>query len=572
MEEHTGLTFPEIVGIDYNKYGFSKIGDSFVFSVYKAVKDPYCRDIIKRSFEDFAKANYKAMVFDSEKPRARKRKLFTFIKSIYEQDNYLVSLVMIKAINHLLDNNYEEEDVIERIVREFLPNAGFKKTIKNGRYIWTVDNRKKFKQTIGKAFVLNYINSNFDKDSVWLWLKKHCYRTVEGTWVYKKPNIKEKFFNIVKSFIKDGGTLVEENLNQEFNAFMPLAVLNKDASGINRYVLEKEVDGKKTFYVQGVAANTEVDRDEERIGEVFIEKMKKEAKGLPLIVNTHYPKSLDETIGVIVKSEGDKKTFEISAKLESPEANDNVKKALSKMDLGVNFGFSVGGRITKAFREYNKKLDKEIIVLADGQLHHVLLTNQPANPTTFAEAVAKSLHKEGGEKDRINKIYSVKHSSICHKNEPSITEVIKSVSELPDTAFPINHKENIVCKDYAHHFMDDEELFLHQELLVKSYQKAITSDAPNFVINHLQNHLYTIGLNKMVKDIDNLKSSYENLEEIQNLTGEIASEMKGLLKSVSSIRKLKADSGDKMKMLKGVINDVSENLINVFDSIDVEEN
>jgi hypothetical protein len=566
-----------IQGVDFEKYGFVKTGDKLIFSVYKATQNKDWRTFIKASFEDFVKCYYKAMSLDAELPRDRKRKLSTFLKSIYDQTNPLVALVMIKAVSKFIDEGKEEADIVSTVVRSTLPDAGFSKSLIDGKYVWKIDDKKKFKHSIGKAFVLNYINNSFDKDSVWKWLKKHCYQNADGMWQYKSQNSKQKLINIVKSFIKDGGILVEENINKDFNAFVPLKVLNKDLSGSDRFVMTKEVDGVKNYYVTGVAANTSVDRDEERIGENFIAKMKEQAKGLPLLANSHYAKEMDDTIGVVEQTSGDKTTFEIVAKLEDPEMNPNVKKFLSKAQLGVNYGFSVGGRITKAFREYNKDLDKEIVVLADGGLHHVLLTNQPANPETFAEAIAKSLNKdclegEGAKEGKrsLEKIYSVKHRSALHKNEPSIEEVMKSVSELPDTAFPINHKEKKVCKDYAHHFEENGELYLHKSLLVKAYKKAVEENADKFVINHLQNHLYTIGLSKMIDEIEGIKSSVENLEEVESLTKEIASELKELFKSVQSVKKLGASKVEKVDMLKSVIADVSQNIYKSIEKINVE--
>jgi len=575
MAEHSGIDFPVIPNTRWENYGFSQVGESLVFLGYKGLEDNW-KNFVKRNFEDFAKVAFKVMKLDSEKPKSRKRKLSTFYKSIFEQTDELAALVMIKAMSLAIDgeDDVDEPEIVDKIVRYILPHAGFRKEIEMGRYIWKVDERKKFKQNIGKAFVLNYISNKFDKDSVWKWLKKHCYRNDDGVWVYKSPSSKEKILKAVKPFLKDGGIFVEKNLNQEFTAFIPLNVVHKDAKGQSRFLLQKQIGENKDFYVSGVASNTSVDRDEERIGEDFIKSMKKDALGLPLLVNTHYAKELDDTIGVIVKTSGDKSTFEIEAKLEDGSENPNIRKILSKMEMGQQFGFSIGGRITKAYREFNKDLDKEIIVLAEGQLHHVLLTNQPANPTTFAEAVAKSLDaKKGGfERPEVtDDTYSMKHRSALHKSEPSREDVLKTVSELPDTAFPINHKEHEVCKDYAHHFVNDGDLFLHKGLLLESLQKAIHSGAPNYVVNHLKNHMTTIGLNKMIEEIELMKSSVENFEEIQKLSEDIVAELKAVNKAAKSVRSLSVTKEEKLNMIKGVIEDVSHNLSKLFETIDVEE-
>lgn len=570
--ERDSVDFKYIPNIDYEHYGFIRNDDKLIFSVYKAHSDAKWREFIKVNFEDFAKVYYTCMYIDANSDRNRKRKLSTFVKSIYDQDNLLVSLLMIKAVSFYM-NNTDEDKVIDIIVKQVLPNAGFKKTIEGGRYIWKIDDRNKFQKSIGKAFVINYINSNFDKDAVWTWLKKFCYRNNDGTWVYKNPTRKGKFLEAVKPFLKNGGIIVDDKVDSKFDAFIPLSILNKDATGISRFVLEKEIDGKRTFFVKGVASNTEVDRDNERVSENFIKSMKNEAVGLPLLANSHYTNNMDDTIGVVQKFSGDVKTFEVEARLEDPDKNPNVQKFLNKQEIGIRYGFSVGGRITKAFREFNDKLKKEIVVLDDGNLYHILLTNQPANQTTFAEAIAKSLDSrivEDRNENNIDKMYAVKHRSAMRKEEPEINDVIKSVSDLPDTAFPINHKNHEVCKDFPHHYMYDGKLYLHKQLLISQYKEAVQKEAPSFVRNHLMNHLYTIGLNKMVKEIEVIRDSMENLDEVRELTESISSDLKELFKAVNSVKKLRSTNEEKMGILKNVISDVSTKISETLDSIEIE--
>ncbi len=582
MAEHIEekIAFEAIRNISCGNYGFNTCGDKVIFSVYKVNADIKWRNFIKANFTDLAKINYTAMKLDSTRVRSRKRRLSTFIKSIYEQDNELVALLMVKSLAYLIDNcedidGINEDEVINKIISEILPQAGFSKVVSDkGRYIWMINDGKKFKKSIGKAFVLNYINSNFDKDSVWKWIKKYCFLK-DGIWNYKNYQSKEKLFEIVKTYIKNGGIIVEENFNKEFEFFVPLKNIGKENDkGRSCFILEKAVGENKSLFITGIAATTHVDRDEERFSEEFISKMQTSAVGLPLFVNSHQPKGLDDTIGVIVKSGGDKNSLEIEAKLESPENNENVRKVFNKMDMGIPYGYSVGGRVTKAYREFDKKLGKEVVVLADGQLHHVLLTNQPANPNTMAEAVAKSMKSESAESRKVedvSKMYAIKHRSSIHNNEPSEDIVMKSISELPDTAFPIDHKSFEVNKSYVHHFVSDGQLYLHKSLLIKAYRKAVNENASKYVVSHLKTHMSMIGLQEISDSMDSIIKSVENNEEVENMTIDLGKEIKNLVNAVMTVKPLKASKLEKLNMVKDVLDDVSTKITNILGNVEIEE-
>lgn len=584
MEEYTKeqVTFEPIGrNIKPEHYGFSHINGKLIYSVYKAHSDIKWRNFIKCNFMDFAKSFYAAMYMDSIKDKFRKRRLGKFLNSIFDQKNTLAALIMIKAVSNEIDkngNNFDEDNLINNIVYQFLPNAGFYKVIDNGRYVWKINEKRKFCKTIGKAFVLNYINNGFDKDSVWKWVKKNCYQNENGLWVYKSPKLKDKILEALEPYIKNGGIFVEENLNNKFEAFIPLNI-EKSLNGEDSFILEKVEGDKKTYYVEGVASTTDIDYDDERMSEGFIKTMQEEAVGLPLFINKHRPDHIDETIGVIVKSGGNSKTFKISAKLENPENNELVKKFINKSkSLGLSYGFSVGGRVTKAFREYNEQLKKDVIVLAEGQLHHVLLTNQPANKNTFARAVAKSLKGDVIE-DRvdhnlkIDKIYSIKHCTVLPVGEPpNESEIFKSVSELPDTAFPINHHNHEIARDYAHHYMNDGKLFIHKSLLLKSYKKAIDGKAPAYVRNHLKTHIIMVGLKDMVDNYESIIKTVNDVNEMQDLFGDLRKEVKNLKDAALSVNGLKISKEEKINMIKGVLESVSNKVSEILETIEIEEN
>jgi len=577
MEEYTDqqVKFQIVNGVNPKKYGFIQIRDYLIFHLYKECNDNWKKFVIN-NFDSFSKCYYAAMQFDATKDRARKRKLSTFLKSIFDQENFDVALVMVKAISYLLSKNIDEDLLVEKVIKEILPNCCFiKKVNHSNKYVWTIDEEKKFKSGIGKIFVLNYINNNFDKDTTWKFIKKYCFYK-DGVWVYKNDKTKEIIQNAINHYIKSGGIIVEEKtVNQKFEAFIPLKLLSKDAQGSSRFVLDKDAatvgtagGTEKRKFLTGAAATTGIDREGERLSKNFIKKMKETAVDLPLFCSTHNPQDVDRTIGVITKSAGDDNTFEIEAKLVKEETNANVSKILGQMNDGVKYGFSVGGRITKAFREFNEGLKKEVLVLDDGELFHVLLTNQPANPETFAEAIAKSLDSSTDKKDT-DKMYEFKHNSRLHKDEPDVDNLEKS--NLPETAFPINHKTHECFKDYAHHFISGVELFLHKGLLIQSYGKAVKEKAPECVLNHLVTHLQIVGLSKQMNELATLSNTLDSIDDMTKMMESLTTELTPFFKNVNSVSKLNVGIDEKKKILKNVIEDVSAKITNILSTIDVEE-
>jgi len=580
------IDFNPVKGVNPEKYGFVPTGvdGRLLFSVYKVTSVDKWKILVKRYFEDFAKSYHKAMEWDAVSPSSRKRKLGTFLKSIFDQEDELVALLMIKGVSSLIDDGMGEEELVTKMITQILPNGGFCKKLKDQKYIWGVSEDRKIKKSIGSAFVMNYISNKFDKDSVWKWIKKNCYQNVSGEWMYKNKMSKEKILNSVKTFLSDGGIPLNENMlnsdENSFDAFFTLKELHKDLKGSNRFTMEKEVDGKKRYYVYGVAATTGIDRDDERMSIKFIAKMKKVAEGLPLFIETHRPSDLKQTIGIITKSGGDENNFEIEALLEDSDNNPKVKEVLSKMDsLDIGgksmWGFSVGGKVSKAYREHDVKANKDVIVLDDGDLFHVLLTNQPANAETMAQAMIKSLNKDILKPVPSTPELVIKHSSAMKANAPAISELNKSIQDLPEKAFPIDYKNIKVFKDYAHHYVADGELFLHKEWLVAQYQKALESKAPAIVINHLQTHMATIGMTRVVEKMSSLIASMNSLDEAvgevgsiaKTLDNEIKAEVRGLVKAIRAVKVTNISRESKIKLVKGMMENVSVTISTLIEQL-----
>jgi len=553
---------------DYSSYGFIKVAeDKLLFSLLKYDHPKEWKNFVTENFEDFAKAQYYAMYFDYNNPSSRRRKLSNFIKSIFDQKNSDVALIMIKSIAHKCDK-LEEEEIVKFVTQVSLPTAGYFKKMINGRYLWDIDDKKRFNKGIGKAFVITYINNKFDKDETWKYIKKHCYLK-DDIWCYKSNRNKEIIEKTFLSYFKNGGKILKEVILKEpkkFEGFIKLGkILTED--GEDFLSLEKEIADSKHPVLYGTASTTNIDREDERVSKNFIAKMQRTGKGLPLTDNTHYPQESKQTIGVVKESGGDEENFNIKAKLMKPSDSPAVDFIIKQMKTGINYGLSIGGKITKVFREFSDEMKKEIFVLDDGELFHICLTTQPANADTLGVAIGKALSECEKENPSEKEILTFKHSSKLSKSEPENVDIDK----LPDIAFPQEYSTKKVHKDYPHHFVTDKDmLFLHSGLLLKVFAEAISKKAPEYVLNHLATHLQVIGMQGKIDEIKKAVVAVESMDKVKQVTDELTVELKQFFDSIKSVSKLQTETG-KDKIIGKIVGDVSTKISDILKPLQNED-
>lgn len=557
--------------VDYRKYGFSRVAESeMLFNYKKITSDKRFKNFIEKNFEDVAKCFHIAYVYDSTKDPSRRGKIFSVLKSMFDQEHMDVPLLIIKAIKYYNSQGVEESEIVANIVNKILPFSGFCKQLnENRRYVWKINKYKKFKKGIGKAFVINYINNDFNNTKTYHWLKKHCFFK-DHMWHYKSVKSKNSIDKYFEDYLNCGGVDMSRkenedrivNTNEEkentFEAFIPLE--KEIVEGLLKDTPVGEAE--KNPMLIGVASTTGIDSEDERISKSFLKKLRRQAKDKPVLDNTHYAAVSRQTIGVITKSGGDEDNLEITVRLMKRSDSKEVDFILKQMETGIKYGFSIGGKITKIGREYNEKLKKTIYVLDDGDLFHVALTSQPVNQETFANAIVKSMVKPEPLPERNAEELEVelKHSSSLSKEvEPE--EV--NVEELPDVAYPKNHYTQELYKDYPHHYVRDDVLYLHKHLLEDCYYKAVEEEAPKSVISHLTNHLCAIGCSLQVEKIQSLAKSIDNLESVKGTIEELSVVLKSFFDERNEIRKLE-NSKERLEAVKKAIEsrgDLIEELI-----------
>ena len=169
---------------------------------------------------------------------------------------------------------------------------------------------------------------------------------------------------------------------------------------------EKEVDGNTRLYIAGLASGTTVDLDEERMAESAIHAFQKaiedgitlEPSGVWSLIplRSGHRKEWDDILGWVVKAEvDDKKQLWIEAELANTSAARDLYTVLTEPQRHgrpVQLGFSVGGKIKKASREWNQERNKSIRVLEEIALGEISVTGRPAFAPSYVEALTKSVN------------------------------------------------------------------------------------------------------------------------------------------------------------------------------------
>src|SRR5713101_248923 len=144
--------------------------------------------------------------------------------------------------------------------------------------------------------------------------------------------------------------------------------------------LVKSADGK-SWYLQGYASNTDIDRDGDRMSRRAVLQMK-EAMNQGMTLFGDHSHGLFDSLGVITKAEDtpDGKLY-VEARLEDPDKNPRVAQLLHKLEIGERIGLSIGGDLvgSHTVREGNKN----IRIIDDVKLYELSAVGIPSNADAY---------------------------------------------------------------------------------------------------------------------------------------------------------------------------------------------
>ena len=160
------------------------------------------------------------------------------------------------------------------------------------------------------------------------------------------------------------------------------------------FYIEKAVAAENTekeYILEGVASTANVDHDNERMSKDALQAManKINEHGVPLRIE--HSKSENAVVGDVFKAWVDERNqLHIRTRLDkSHPVAEPLYRAM--MDEGKKMGFSVGGLVTRAMREFSEAAGKLVKTFYDVDLKEVSVTPRPANYDSWA--VAKNIAK-----------------------------------------------------------------------------------------------------------------------------------------------------------------------------------
>lgn len=175
---------------------------------------------------------------------------------------------------------------------------------------------------------------------------------------------------------------------------------------ISKSYEKKGDDGATHLYVAGIASGTGLDLDGERMAKSAIDAFKKaidegivtpQGKWGHVPLRSGHRKEWDDVLGWITKAEvDDQHNLWIEAELD--DTSSVAKDLFAKLNRGdrpgkpVQLGFSVGGSIKKASREWDANVGRSIRIIEDVILKEISVVGQPAYPTAYVEALTKSVN------------------------------------------------------------------------------------------------------------------------------------------------------------------------------------
>lgn len=184
---------------------------------------------------------------------------------------------------------------------------------------------------------------------------------------------------------------------------------NKIPQGTGEFKLSmpivKSYERDAHMFVAGLASGTGLDFDGERMADSAILAFKKavdEGINLPVTgkwslipLRSGHGKEWDDVLGWVIKADVDENhNLLIEAELDdTSKARDLFVRLTGGERHGrpIQLGFSVGGTIKKARKEWDAERHKSVRVIEDISLKEISVVGQPAYPTAYVEALTKSV-------------------------------------------------------------------------------------------------------------------------------------------------------------------------------------
>ena len=216
------------------------------------------------------------------------------------------------------------------------------------------------------------------------------------------------------------------NNTKDKGFFKALIPLNQKDGHIE--ILEKKVGDKTVKFLRGVATNTQVDKEDERMSKSFVDKIKKQILGLNVFVEHEH--SIDKTVGYVEEVIDDGDNVVVDTELESKDENPLLKSFVNKLKHGTKIGYSIGGRISKAKKVWDDFAKKTITEIEDGDIFELTLTALPAGVGTWTTPIRKSLKDLFDQQEIKDQLKDNDESTTEISDEDFVKKFTKALDEM----------------------------------------------------------------------------------------------------------------------------------------------
>lgn len=274
----------------------------------------------------------------------------------------------------------------------------------------------------------------------------------------------------------------------------------------NTFTLEAKGEFPFTFYIEkaipleeeeqlileGIASTTNIDHDDERMSKEALQAMANiiNEKSVPLRVE--HSKSENAIIGKVFKGWlDDRNQLHIRASLDKSHPVSPILHRSMKSD-GKKMGFSVGGIVKRAAKEFSESVGRLVKTFYDVELKEVSVTPRPANYDSWAISKSIARDEEDAERSRGTALYD--QFLFAHPQMDYMQVFAKSV---PDDAWQRVESSDITKKS--------QNIFMEKNIAKKENEDSTGAETEKAVTRQ--------EFNVLVKGIESLASAFSAFAE-----------------------------------------------------------
>jgi phage head maturation protease len=291
-----------------------------------------------------------------------------------------------------------------------------------------------------------------------------------------------------------------------------------------QFYIEKAIpmeDSGDRMIIKGVASTINIDHDQERMSSEAIGSMASviNTKSVPLMLE--HARETDAVMGNVYKAWIDERN-QLWIEADMDKNNPISKYIYDGMKSGKKYGFSVGGNVKKAIREFSEKTGKIVKTFYDVVLKEVSITQRPANFDSYC--FAKSLVGESENADSFRGTDFYKEFLFENRNLDYVHSFAKSI---PDKSWKKvtkeinnNNNEDINKMDPKDEKKEEKAVETETETKEKAQETDTKEEAKKAVADETKDETKEKSAEETKDETKDTKKSSSELEALKSMVSE----------------------------------------------------